>query len=231
MVKQGRGERLKDKEHPELFSGLIWSGEQAKALGLVDGLGSASYVARDIVGEKNLVDFTVQESPFDRFSKRIGASVAEHLAMWMGFQGQPCVKVERVWGQSAPEFSRNLHAFLKQHIHQPNQWQADQAGRIAAMGALKQAHAQPFRFKAASTVKRLLSPQVALNAPRSSSRIATVNGTQSTWHWPVWLLYSARPVRKVTCCPLAASSCSHARSKVCGLPGSVRPARQPGQSQ
>ena len=87
MVKQGRGERLKDKEHPELFSGLIWSGEQAKTLGLVDGLGSASYVAREVVGEKDLVDFTVQESPFDRFSKRIGASVAEHLAMWMGFQG------------------------------------------------------------------------------------------------------------------------------------------------
>lgn len=87
MVKQGRGDRLKDKEHPELFSGLVWSGEQAKALGLVDGLGSASYVAREIVGEKDLVDYTVQESPFDRFSKRIGASVAEHLAMWMGFQG------------------------------------------------------------------------------------------------------------------------------------------------
>jgi len=86
-VKQGRGERLKDKEHPELFSGLIWSGEQAKDLGLVDGLGSASYVARDLVGEKEIVDFTVQESPFDRFSKRLGASVAEHLALWMGFQG------------------------------------------------------------------------------------------------------------------------------------------------
>ncbi|QVM98200.1 S49 family peptidase [Pseudomonas sp. SORT22] len=86
-VKQGRGERLKDKEHPELFSGLIWSGEQAMALGLVDGLGSAGYVAREVVGEKELVDFTVEESPFDRFSKRLGASVAEHLAMWMGFQG------------------------------------------------------------------------------------------------------------------------------------------------
>ncbi|SDQ51242.1 protease-4 [Pseudomonas sp. UC 17F4] len=86
-VKQGRGERLKDKEHPELFSGLIWSGEQALALGLVDGLGSAGYVAREVVGEKELVDFTVEESPFDRFSKRLGASVAEHLAMWMGFQG------------------------------------------------------------------------------------------------------------------------------------------------
>lgn len=87
MVKQGRGERLKDKDHPELFSGLVWSGEQAKALGLIDGLGSASYVAREVVGEKDLVDFTVRESPLDRFSKRMGASVAERLAMWMGFQG------------------------------------------------------------------------------------------------------------------------------------------------
>ncbi|MEE1925845.1 S49 family peptidase [Pseudomonas sp. 148P] len=86
-VKQGRGERLKDKEHPELFSGLIWSGEQAVGLGLVDALGSAGYVAREVVGEKDLVDFTIEESPFDRFSKRLGASVAEHLAMWMGFQG------------------------------------------------------------------------------------------------------------------------------------------------
>ncbi|WP_017905766.1 signal peptide peptidase SppA [Pseudomonas asplenii] len=86
-VKKGRGDRLKDKEHPELFSGLVWSGEQALSLGLIDGLGSASSVARDVIGEKKLVDFTVQESPFDRFSKKLGASVAEHLAMWMGFQG------------------------------------------------------------------------------------------------------------------------------------------------
>ncbi|MFJ2367631.1 S49 family peptidase [Pseudomonas sp. NPDC087697] len=86
-VKKGRGDRLKDKEHPELFSGLVWSGEQALPLGLIDGLGSASSVARDVIGEKELVDFTVQESTFDRFSKKLGASVAEQLAMRMGFQG------------------------------------------------------------------------------------------------------------------------------------------------
>ncbi|WP_454564355.1 signal peptide peptidase SppA [Pseudomonas sp. AIG] len=86
-VKQGRGDRLKDKDHPELFSGLVWSGEQALPLGLIDGLGNASSVARDVIGEKEMVDFTVQESPFDRFSKRLGASVAEQLAMWMGFHG------------------------------------------------------------------------------------------------------------------------------------------------
>ncbi|TPG78917.1 S49 family peptidase [Pseudomonas arsenicoxydans] len=86
-VKKGRGDRLKDKEHPELFSGLVWNGEQALPLGLIDGLGNASSVARDVIGEKELVDFTVQESPFDRFSKKLGASVAEQLAMWMGFHG------------------------------------------------------------------------------------------------------------------------------------------------
>jgi protease-4 len=86
-VKQGRGERLKDAEHPELFSGLIWSGEQALQLGLVDALGNTSYVAREVIGEKEIVDFTVQESPFDKFAKTLGASVAEHIALWMGFQG------------------------------------------------------------------------------------------------------------------------------------------------
>ncbi|WP_434677531.1 signal peptide peptidase SppA [Pseudomonas sp. R1-18] len=86
-VKQGRGDRLKDKDHPELFSGLVWTGEQAVGLGLVDGLGSASHVAREVIGEKNIVDYTVQESPFDRFSKKLGASVAERIAMWAGFTG------------------------------------------------------------------------------------------------------------------------------------------------
>lgn len=86
-VKQGRGDRLKWQQHPELFSGLVWSGEQALKLGLVDGLGSTSYVAREVIGQKDIVDFTTQESPFDRFAKRLGASVAEHLALWMGFQG------------------------------------------------------------------------------------------------------------------------------------------------
>ncbi|WP_055127037.1 S49 family peptidase [Pseudomonas mediterranea] len=86
-VKKGRGDRLKDKDHPELFSGLVWSGEQALSLGLIDGLGSASSVARDVIGEKELVDFTVEESPLDRFSKKLGVSIAERLAMWMGFQG------------------------------------------------------------------------------------------------------------------------------------------------
>ena len=86
-VKQGRGERLKVDGHPELFSGLIWSGEQALELGLIDKLGSSSYVAREVIGAKEIVDYTQQDTPFDRFAKKLGASVAEHVALWAGFSG------------------------------------------------------------------------------------------------------------------------------------------------
>ncbi|MDO8332608.1 MAG: S49 family peptidase [Pseudomonas sp.] len=86
-VKQGRGDRLKVDGHPELFSGLIWSGVQALELGLIDKLGNSSYVAREVIGAKELVDYTVQDSPLDRFAKKMGASVAERLALWTGFQG------------------------------------------------------------------------------------------------------------------------------------------------
>lgn len=72
-VKEGRGDRLKDD--PKLFTGLVWSGEQSLALGLVDGLGSPGYVARDVIGEENIVDFTPKPDPFERFTKRLGASM------------------------------------------------------------------------------------------------------------------------------------------------------------
>lgn len=86
-VRKGRGDRLKDAEHPELFSGLVWSGEQALGLGLVDGLASTSYVAREVIGEERLVDFTRKESPLDRFAKKLGTGVATYLSLWLGGQG------------------------------------------------------------------------------------------------------------------------------------------------
>lgn len=85
QVKAGRGERL--KEHPDLFSGLVWSGEQALELGLVDGLASTSSVARDVVGVEKIEDFTYRESPFERFTKRLGTSIGNALATQLGLSG------------------------------------------------------------------------------------------------------------------------------------------------
>ncbi len=76
-VKSGRGDRLKGGD--EVFSGLFWSGDQAVALGLVDGLGSSSYVAREVIGAETLVDYTKKRDLFESFAERFGASVANGL--------------------------------------------------------------------------------------------------------------------------------------------------------
>ncbi|MFM9912425.1 MAG: S49 family peptidase [Methylophilaceae bacterium] len=78
VVRKGRGDRL--KETPDMFSGLFWSGEKSVELGLADGIGSADMVARDIVKEENMVDFTSREGLADRFAKQLGASVTQALA-------------------------------------------------------------------------------------------------------------------------------------------------------
>src|SRR5450830_461963 len=73
VVREGRGSRL--KETPEIFSGLFWSGETRIELGLADGYGSTEYVAREVIKQDNIVDFTTHEGFADKFAKRIGASM------------------------------------------------------------------------------------------------------------------------------------------------------------
>ena len=82
VVKAGRGDRLKSDE--ALFSGLIWTGEQSVELGLTDGLGSASYVAREIIGEEKMVDYTIKPDPIEQFAGKLGLVMAETLARISG---------------------------------------------------------------------------------------------------------------------------------------------------
>jgi protease-4 len=81
-VKQGRGERLKGGE--ELFSGLFWSGEQALALGLVDGLGSSGYVARELIKAETIVEYTKERDLFAGLARRLGAGVASGFLEVLG---------------------------------------------------------------------------------------------------------------------------------------------------
>lgn len=86
QVKKGRGDRLKGGD--DMFSGLIWTGEQALELGLVDGLGSSSMVARDVVGAEKLVDYTRRPKALDRLIERLGVGVAKELALQMGLRSE-----------------------------------------------------------------------------------------------------------------------------------------------
>lgn len=78
VVREGRGNRL--KENSETFSGLFWTGETSIDLGLADALGSSEFVAREVIKEDNIVDFTVHESLADRLAQRFGTSVGAAIA-------------------------------------------------------------------------------------------------------------------------------------------------------
>jgi protease-4 len=77
VVRQGRGARL--KETPEMFTGLVWTGEKSVELGLADALGSTEFVAREVFKAEKLVNFTPEENVFERLSKSFGADAGEAL--------------------------------------------------------------------------------------------------------------------------------------------------------
>lgn len=87
QVKKGRGDRLTDDT--KLFSGLIWTGEQSLQLGLVDGLGSTGYVAREVIGVDNIVDFTPSMSRWEKLVERFGVSMGRTLATELGLKTPP----------------------------------------------------------------------------------------------------------------------------------------------
>jgi protease-4 len=82
-VKKGRGHRL-NLETPLLFSGLVWTGQQAVQIGLADGLASTGDVARNLVKEKNIVDYTEQPGLFSKLTTNVGSEFARSLSAQLG---------------------------------------------------------------------------------------------------------------------------------------------------
>ena len=84
VVKEGRGNKI--KQDPSIFSGLIWTGEESVKLGLIDGLGSSSYVAREIIKAEHIENFTPRERLFERFASRLGTSMGNVLSNHLGLE-------------------------------------------------------------------------------------------------------------------------------------------------
>lgn len=76
-VKAGRGDRL--KEYPDMFSGLVWTGEEGVKLGIVDAVGNQDYVAKELIGAETLVDFSQQEHLLDKIAGKLGASFGQAI--------------------------------------------------------------------------------------------------------------------------------------------------------
>jgi protease-4 len=75
-VKAGRGNRL--KETPDMFSGLIWTGEASVKLGIADEFDNEDGVSKKI-GATKLVNFTHQERLVDKIADKLGASFGQAI--------------------------------------------------------------------------------------------------------------------------------------------------------
>lgn len=85
-VRARRGDRLA-KDHPDLFEGAFWAGQQAVALGLADGIAHPVPRLKALYGDKvRLVVHGARRGFLSRFGLRACAAavadVAEERAMW-----------------------------------------------------------------------------------------------------------------------------------------------------
>lgn len=83
-VKAGRGTRLLIDE--DTFSGLFWTGTQAKQRGLIDGFASTGQLARETIKIEKIVDYSYKENPFEKVAKRIGVAMVNELPEAFGFK-------------------------------------------------------------------------------------------------------------------------------------------------
>ena len=81
-VRQGRGERLSQQD--DLFSGLIWTGEKAIELGLVDEYGTTQTVARDVIEAETIVNFTPRGGLIEQIVDRLGVSISRQIQAYFG---------------------------------------------------------------------------------------------------------------------------------------------------
>ncbi|WPL16870.1 Putative signal peptide peptidase SppA [Thiorhodovibrio winogradskyi] len=84
-VKEGRGDRL--AQNDELFSGLFWTGAESVELGLADGLGSSSFVARDLIGAEEIVTYSRKRDILEKLTEQLGTSIASTWARLIGAEG------------------------------------------------------------------------------------------------------------------------------------------------
>lgn len=90
-VKEGRGKRLKPND--EMFTGLFWTGEQALPLGLIDGFGSAGFVAREVIGIDDVIDYTVSSNLLDKLASKFGASFSKQLSTELGLNASSAYRL------------------------------------------------------------------------------------------------------------------------------------------
>jgi protease-4 len=81
-VVDARGDRLADNS--DIFSGLIWTADQAYDLGLIDGYASASLIASEILEIDDVVDYTIRPNYWERITGYVGTAISSGISQALG---------------------------------------------------------------------------------------------------------------------------------------------------
>lgn len=84
QVKLGRGNRLKIDD--DTFSGLIWTGSQAKERGLIDGFASTGQLMRDVIKIEQVVDYTEKQSVIEQMADKFGSAMINQIPNALGMR-------------------------------------------------------------------------------------------------------------------------------------------------
>lgn len=76
-VKQGRGEKLKNPDQNNIFSGLFWTGKESLELGLADKAGGLSKLEKEL-GVEHSVNYTYVD-PMRKVFDRLGVQIGKGL--------------------------------------------------------------------------------------------------------------------------------------------------------
>lgn len=78
FVLNGRGDRLLVKDNKDLFSGLFWTGEEARKLGLIDGFDSI-YDIKRFTKTEFVVNYNNKKNFMEQIMGDLGASISNSL--------------------------------------------------------------------------------------------------------------------------------------------------------
>ncbi|WP_435938419.1 signal peptide peptidase SppA [Moraxella bovoculi] len=92
-VKQGRGDKLKNAEQNQIFTGLFWTGKESVELGLADKIGGMSQLEKELKLEQvnySYVDPVKQF--FDRFGVQMGKGLGQGVKIAMSDEVKPSLR-------------------------------------------------------------------------------------------------------------------------------------------
>ena len=81
VVKESRGNKLKDPEKNNIFTGEFWSGSKALKLGLVDGIGNLDQVLKEKFGENVIIKRFEKQKGFlaKKFSSSLDSQIEKMI--------------------------------------------------------------------------------------------------------------------------------------------------------